>query len=125
MARFLGTADEIRAMVPGVLESYRETRDGVLRGGIVDAGLKDVCFRYLAQEPGTQDLQSYTGRERIAIEWAQAIAYDSALANDDLWRRLHDAFTEPELVELGCAIGFELGYQHWRRSLGLDARDQA
>jgi hypothetical protein len=124
MARFPGSADEIRAMVPGVLDAYRETRDGVLRGGIVDAGLKELCYRYLAQEPGTQDLGKYAGRERLAIEWAQAIAYDSALADDDLWRRLHDAFTEPELVELGCAIGFELGYQHWRRSLGLGARDQ-
>lgn len=124
MARFPGTADEIRAMVPGVLESYRETRDGVLRGGIVDAGLKDLCFRFLAQDPGTQDLERYSGRDRLAIEWARAIAHDSALADDDLWRRLHDAFTEPELVELGCAIGFELGYQHWRRSLGLSARDQ-
>jgi len=40
-----------------------------------------------------------------------------------LWSRLHALFTEPELVDLGCAIGFELGYQHWRRTIGLPPRD--
>ena len=61
-------------------------------------------------------------RERTALEWAAAIAWDSARADDALWSRLHALFTEPELVDLGCAIGFELGRQHWRRSVGLPAR---
>lgn len=122
-ARLPGTADEIRARVPGVLESYRETRDTVLRGGIVDTALKDLCFRALAGDPATRDIRSYAGRDRAALEWTRAIAEDSALATDELWARLHDLFSEEELVELGCAIGFELGYQHWRRSLGLTPRD--
>lgn len=122
-ARLPGTADEIRALAPGVLTSYVETRDSVLRGGIVDLALKDLCFRRLADDPATRDPERYTERECAALEWADAIAYDAALGTDDLWQRLHDLFTEPELVELGCAIGFELGYQHWRRSLGLTARD--
>ncbi|MDE3113377.1 MAG: hypothetical protein KGN00_07385 [Chloroflexota bacterium] len=120
-ARLPGTADEIRARVAGVLESYVEARDTVLRRGIVDAQLKDLCFRHLAGE--SADLTRCSQRERAALEWADAIAYDSALATDELWSRLHDLFSEPELVELGCAVGFELGYQHWRRSLGLTARD--
>ncbi len=110
-------------MVPDVLRSYIETRDNVLRGGIVDADLKDLCFRYLAGDPAARDLGRHAGRERLALQWAEAIAHDSALASDELWRRLHESFREPELVELGCAIGFELGYQHWRRTLGLTARD--
>ncbi len=122
-ARLPGTSDEIRALVPGVLASYVETRDTVLRGGIVDPALKDLCFRRLADDPMTRDPERYAERERAALEWAEAIAYDAALATDDLWQRLHDLFTEPELVELGCAIGFELGYQHWRRTLGLTARN--
>ena len=32
----------------------------------------------------------------------------------------HAEFAEPELVELGCAIGFELGRQHFLRSLGAN-----
>ena len=50
---------------------------------------------------------------------SQTIAWDSDAADDALWERLHAEFTEPELVELGCAIGFVLGQQHWERTLGL------
>ena len=57
------------------------------------------------------------------LEWAHAIVWDADRADDDLWRRLHEHFDEAELVDLGCAIGFELGYQHWRRTIGLAARD--
>ena len=32
---------------------------------------------------------------------------------------LHELFTDEELVELGCAIGFALGQQHWERTIGL------
>jgi alkylhydroperoxidase family enzyme len=120
-ARLPGGADEIRARVPGVLDSYLYTRDHVLRGGIVDPALKELSFRYLAGD--VRDGEAHTERERAALDWTEAIAVDSALADDALWERLHGLFSEPELVELGCAIGFELGYQHWRRSLGLPARD--
>jgi len=123
MPRLGATADEIRARVPAVLEAYRYTRDNVLRSGAVDTALKELCFRYLAGDAAVQDPERFSGRERVALEWARAIAYDSALADDDLWRRLNAELSEPELVELGCAVGFELGYQHWRRSLGLPARD--
>jgi alkylhydroperoxidase family enzyme len=69
------------------------------------------------------DLARFGERERVALEWADAIAYDSERAGDELWARLHKTFSEAELVDLGCAIGFELGQQHWRRTVGLSARD--
>ena len=47
MAHLAGTADEIRARVPGVLETHEFIRDHVLRSGIVDQRLKEVCFRFL------------------------------------------------------------------------------
>ena len=125
MAHLAGTADEIRARVPAALEAWEYVRDNVLRDGVVDAELKRLCFRYLAEEPETMDFDRFDGRERLALEWTHAIAWDSDAADDALWERLHAAFTEPELVELGCAIGFELGQQHWRRTVGLPARDQA
>ncbi|HSL63030.1 MAG TPA: hypothetical protein VK874_00095 [Gaiellaceae bacterium] len=124
MAQHLpGTADEVRALVPAAQESYAYLRDEVLRAGIVDRALKELCFRYLADDPEATDLAGFDGRELAALEWARAIAWDSSLADDALWERLHGLFSEPELVELGCAIGFELGQQHWRRTVGLPARD--
>ena len=119
MAHLPGTADEIRARVPPVLEAWEFMRDNVLRGGIVDAELKRLCFRYLAEDPDVMDFDRFDGRARLALEWAHAIAWDSDHADDALWERLRGEFTEPELVELGCAIGFALGQQHWERTLGL------
>jgi alkylhydroperoxidase family enzyme len=114
-----GTADVIRARVPPVLETWEFMRENVLRDGLVDPEVKRLCFRYLAEDPDTLDFDRFSGRERLALEWAYAIAWDSDKADDALWERLHAAFTEPELVELGCSIGFALGQQHWERTLGL------
>ncbi|HZC28791.1 MAG TPA: hypothetical protein VE269_03545 [Gaiellaceae bacterium] len=123
MARLPGTADEVIGSVPPALDAVRYTREHVLSGGIVEPALKELCFRYLAGDPALSDLSRFEGRERAALEWAHAIAWDADSADDALWERLHALFDDRELVELGCAIGFELGQQHWRRSLGFPARD--
>jgi alkylhydroperoxidase family enzyme len=119
MAHLTGTSDEIRARVPAVLESWEFMRDNVLRGGIVEPALKQLCFRFLAEDPETMDLARFTPREQLALRWARAIAWDSSLADDALWSELHAEFGEPELVELGCSIGFALGQQHFEQTLGL------
>ena len=123
MAHLRGTADEIRARVPPVLDAWQYMRDNVLREGLVEPELKRLAFRYLAEDPETADFERFEGRERLVLEWAHAIAWDSDCADDALWERLHASFSEPELVELGCAIGFELGQQHFRGTLGLPPRD--
>ncbi len=119
MAHLPGTADEIRARVPGVAETYGYIRDNVLLSGVVDQSIKELCFRYVLEDPDVMDLERFDGRERAALDWTLAIAWDSDQADDELWERLHAHFTEEELVDLGCAIGFELGQQHWIRTLGL------
>jgi alkylhydroperoxidase family enzyme len=119
VAHLQGTADEIRGMVPAALAAYEFVRDNVLRGGIVDPELKRLCFRYLAEDPETMDFSLFGEREQVALRWAHAIAWDSDAADDELWERLHAFFAEPELVELGCSIGFALGQQHWERTVGL------
>ena len=123
MAHLRGSADEIRALVPAALESWRYIRENVLERGVVDQRIKELCYSYLARDPEVGDLGRYGERERTALEWADAIAYDSDRAGDALWARLHRHFSEAELVDLGCAIGFELGQQHWRRTVGLPGRD--
>jgi len=123
MQRIRGSADEVRALAPSALESWRYIRENVIEGGLADQRIKELCYRYLANDAEVTDPARFDDPTRAALEWADAIAYDSDRAGDELWARLHKQFTEAELVDLGCAIGFELGQQHWRRSVGLSPRD--
>jgi hypothetical protein len=116
--------DAIRARVPAALDCYAETRATVLEGGIVDRSLKELCARYLADDPEVADFEGFSGRERAALEWTHAIAFDSDRADPDLWRRLHEHFSEPELVELGYYAAFVLGQTHWLRTLGVRPRGE-
>jgi hypothetical protein len=115
--------DAIRARAPHVLEVYKETRKYVLESGIVDRELKELCARYLAEDQDVvayaDDPARYDERQRAALVWADAIARDSARADDALWQRLHSMFTEPELVELGYSIALTLGQQHWLATHGV------
>ena len=117
--------DAIRARAPHVLSVYQETRETVLEGGIVERDIKDLCARYLAEDAevlAALDDERLTERERAALAWADAIAWRAEAADDELWRRLHRAFTEPELVELGYSIAIILGQQHWLATHGVVER---
>ena len=117
------TGDAIRERAPHVLKVYAETRDTVLESGIVERELKQLCARYLAEDheviADATDPERFDQRQRAALAWTDAIAWDSARADDALWRALHAAFTEPELVELGYSIAIMLGQQHWLATLGV------
>jgi hypothetical protein len=118
----VGEGDAIRARVPDVLRTYRETRANVLDGGIVDSELKRLCARYLNGDDDVvefDDEARFDDRERAALGWAQAIAWDPALADDALWSRLHRHFTEPELVELGYCMAIIHGQLRWLSALGI------
>src|SRR3954449_8155441 len=120
MARLGDSPDEVRARVPAALASWEFMRDRVLQGGLLEPELKQLCFRFLAQDDDVMDFSKFTPREQLALRWTQAIAWDADLADDDLWAALHAEYSEPELVELGCAIGFATGRRHYGRTLGCD-----
>ena len=107
------------ALHEGAAETWAFIERKVLESGLVDRALKELCFAYVA-DPDATNLERYEGRERAALDWAYAIVWDADAATDELWAQLHAHFSEPELVELGCAIGFEVGRQHFLRSLGAD-----
>jgi alkylhydroperoxidase family enzyme len=105
--------DDVRALVPDALAAHQLTRATVLEAGIVDGELKRLCERSLAGE----EVEGRDERERAALDWAYAIAWDDGGADDALWARLHAEFSDPELVELGYAIAYMLGQMHWLRTL--------
>ena len=62
----------------------------------------------------------YSEREKIALTYTSAIAWNSEIADDALWTKLHEHFTIEELVELGFFIGLTLGQQRWIKTLGIE-----
>jgi hypothetical protein len=118
--------DAIRRRAPHVFDVYNETRSTVLESGIVERRLKELCARYLAGDEDVithaSDPARYDERQRAALAWADAVAWDADRADDALWQRLHAVFTEPELVELGYSIAITLGQQHWLATHGVVER---
>ena len=109
--------DDPFALHEGAAETWGFVRERVLERGVVDQSVKDLALRYV-REPDAIDVESHEGRERAALDWAHAIVWDADAATDELWERLRALFTEEELVDLGCAVGFELGRAHFLRTLG-------
>jgi alkylhydroperoxidase family enzyme len=66
-----------------------------------------------------ENSDKFSEREKVALAWTRAIVWAAEEANDDLWAKLHQHFSEPELVELGYFIGITLGQQRWIKTLGI------
>ena len=49
--------------------------------------------------------------------------WNSEIADDMLWKQLHQHFTVPELVELGFFVALTLGQQRWIKTLGIGHRE--
>ena len=109
-----------RDRLPHVRDVYAETRANVLDEGIVDQALKELCYRYLREDPDVvahaADPERFDERERAALAWTHAIGWNDEAADDALWAELHRHFSAPELVELGYAIAFTLGQVHFERT---------
>ena len=70
-----------------------------------------------ASDPNASE---HSARERLAIEYAAAVRHDSNSVPSDLYRRLHGAFTDAELVELTFLVGF-INMLNWFNN-ALDVR---
>jgi alkylhydroperoxidase family enzyme len=136
----------VRAHVPAAFWFFARSWNDLFRGGIVEHDLKELCRVFvsrsvkceycgnqrsekarslgLAERPYDELLDferstAFDPRQKAALAYAEAIVWH--LDTDDaFWDRLHDAFTEPELVELGCMIGLTLGQQSWLRLLNIE-----
>jgi len=69
--------------------------DLVSLGGIIDAPLDVVA-----------DPASLSHRERLGVAFTRAAMHDSNAVPEALWAEVHDAFSEPEIVELAFLVGF-------------------
>lgn len=136
----------IRAHVPAVLRTFSASWQQTFRDGVLDHSVKELARVFIAKtlecgycagqrshlgaEAGLterefdeviefRDSTILGDREKAALKWAEAIAWDPGLADDALWAELHHHFTEPELVELGYFIGLTMGQQKFLKTLDL------
>ena len=136
----------VRAHVPAAFWGFADTWDQIFRNGVCDHAIKELCRVYISRtvkcefcgnqrsikgsEQGLIEGQydellnfessdRYDDRQKAALAYAQAIAWGED-DRDGLWERLHAHFSEPELVELGCAIALTFGQQSWIRLLDID-----
>jgi alkylhydroperoxidase family enzyme len=136
----------VRAHVPAAFWWFANGWEDLFRNGVCDHEIKELCRVYISRtvkceycgnqrsEKGKrlglvegqydellnfERSSTYTPRQKAALAYAEAIVWH--LDTDDaFWERMGQHFTEPELVELGCAIGLTLGQQSWLRLLNIE-----
>jgi alkylhydroperoxidase family enzyme len=136
----------VRAHVPECFWFFADSWEKIFRNGVVEHAIKELCRVYVSRsvicefcgnqrsikgaaegltEAKYDDLinfeksTKYDARQKAALAYAEAIVW--RLDTDDaFWERMHSNFSEPELVELGCAIGLTYGQQSWLRLLNIE-----
>ena len=136
----------IRAHVPAAFCSFAETWDGVFRNGVMDHAIKELCRVYVSRsvkceycgnqrsiksakqgliEADYKDLldfeksKRYDARQKAALAYTEAITWDLE-ADDALWARLKQHFSEAQIVELGYFVAITMGQQRWLRTLNIE-----
>ena len=62
----------------------------------------------------------FSERERLAALFADRFATDHLAIDDELWTRLHAAFTDDELVDLGLCVGAWIAFGRLNRVFDVD-----
>jgi len=86
----------------------------------VQAGRQGLAEQQYDELLNFSTSDKFSEREKVALTYTSAIAWNAEIADDALWRKLHQHFTIPELVELGFFIALTLGQQRWIKTLGID-----
>lgn len=81
------------------------------------AGVDEELYRHVEEfdrYPG------YTDRQRLAIEFAERFATDHGAIDDELFARLHGAFTDAEILDLVLCVAVYLGLGRSLAVLGIE-----
>jgi alkylhydroperoxidase family enzyme len=63
---------------------------------------------------------AFSERERLAAEFAERFALDHLAMDDEFWSRLHAAFSDDELVDLGLCVGSWIAFGRLNRVFDVD-----
>lgn len=140
----------VRAHAPATLRDFWFQWERTFRNGVCDHAIKELCRVYVSRtveclycgnqrsgrgrergltERDYDDLlefessDRYEERQKAALTYTRAIAWNPGEADDALWARLRLHFTDEELVELGYFISITFGQQSWIRTLDIGHRE--
>ena len=85
-----------------------------MQEGAAEAKIRDVSRS--GQSP------HFSGRETVALEYAEQVTRASADVSDALFDRLRPHFTEPEIVELTATIAMENFRSKFNAPLQIEAQ---
>jgi alkylhydroperoxidase family enzyme len=69
-----------------------------------------------------QESELFDNKERIVLEYVEAITYTDRRVDDNLTQRLYEYFTEDEIVELTGLIAFQNLSSKFNSALDLPAQ---
>jgi len=68
----------------------------------------------------TGELAAFPPRERVALEFAEAMTRDSTRVSDELFRRLREHFDEGEIVEIAAVAGLFNYFNRFNNALEME-----
>jgi Uncharacterized conserved protein len=69
-----------------------------------------------------RDSTRFSEAEQVALEYAERITHTDQQVDDELFARVKQHFTEPQIVELTAAIAFENFRSKFNPPLGIEAQ---
>jgi alkylhydroperoxidase family enzyme len=83
----------------------------------------NICLNLRASDgldESFYDGENHNEREALAAEFATRFATDHLAMDDELWDRLHAAFSDDELVDLGLSVASWLALGRVNQVFGVD-----
>jgi AhpD family alkylhydroperoxidase len=143
-------SQSVRAHVPEILRTFSAYWNATFDDGLVENRLKELCRLYVSKTVACnycgnqrseaaraqglseslvdeillfEDSDFFDDREKTALAYTRAIAWNPDLADDALWERLHAHFTDAQIVELGSFVSLTAGAQRFVKTLDLGHRE--
>ena len=69
-----------------------------------------------------EETNTFTDRERVALEYADKLALDHHNIDDAFFDRLHKHFSDEQIIELGMMIGQFIGFGRRLAVLDLEPK---
>ena len=66
--------------------------------------------------------RTFSALERVALEYAERITYTEQKVDDELFARVKQHFSEPQIVELTAAVALENFRSKFNPPLAIDAQ---